>query len=110
MTDESLNLFVVVNAVNGPGVYEHPVTTQDQLSPSDNIQPPRRTPDYHWKLAGSTDCSAPCGQGQSWGLAGDLDHDYEMVCRGFLFVFRNQTLSFYLRVPAEPRPGVTHVL
>ncbi|TNM90440.1 hypothetical protein fugu_002729, partial [Takifugu bimaculatus] len=67
-----------VNAVNRSSEYEHQATTQvwtsaagqerDSPPMGENIQPPRRTPDYNWKLAGATECSASCGQGFRYSI------------------------------------------
>lgn len=47
------------NAANGDR--ESPLPLPDNKVPV--IQPPRRTREYNWKLAGSTECSASCGKG-----------------------------------------------
>ncbi|XP_068612868.1 thrombospondin type-1 domain-containing protein 4-like [Brachionichthys hirsutus] len=60
------------NTVNGQGGYDHHGNTHQENSNQpprlpDNqppvVQPPRRTRDYNWKLAGATECSASCGKG-----------------------------------------------
>ncbi|XP_074523419.1 thrombospondin type-1 domain-containing protein 4 [Halichoeres trimaculatus] len=72
------------NTVNGQGGYDqHPNPHQDNLTPAgggrlpppplpDNqvpyVQPPRRTREYNWKLAGTTECSASCGKGFRYSL------------------------------------------
>lgn len=102
---------VVVNAVNRSSEYEHQATTQDWTSAAgqerdsppmgENIQPPRRTPDYNWKLAGATECSASCGQGQSGGFEEVVKGSTALVTmrmRGYIqvypFFFRIQILDF----------------
>ncbi|XP_034382984.1 thrombospondin type-1 domain-containing protein 4-like [Cyclopterus lumpus] len=60
------------NAVNGQGGYNQhgnphhgggrePPRLPDNPLPA--AQPPRRTREYNWKLAGATECSASCGKG-----------------------------------------------
>lgn len=100
---------MVVKALNGSS--EHQATTQDRTSATgrerdsppmgENIQTPRRTPDYNWKLAGATECSASCGQGQSGGFEEVVKGSTALVTmrmRGYIqvypFFFRIQLLDF----------------
>lgn len=97
---------VVVDAVNRSSEYEHQATTQDRTSAAgqerdsppvvENLQPPRRTPDYNWKLAGATECSASCGHGQSGGFEEVVKGSTTLVTvrmRGYIQVY-----PFFFRI------------
>lgn len=68
------------NDLNRPGGPEHLGNTEeanntadDKRAPPSSLpnnkvpisQPPRRSRDYSWRLAGATECSATCGKGKS---------------------------------------------
>lgn len=87
--------------MNGQGGYDHhPNPHQDNFTPAgggrppppplpDNqvpfVQPPRRTREYNWKLAGTTECSASCGKGQ-W-------HNLSILYSFFLLTVREDQSS-----------------
>lgn len=121
---------MVANAANGSTGHEHQEKTRDRASAAggdgasppllENIQPPGRTPDYNWNLAGLTECSASCGRGQSWGgggfgevllgtnRTGDRgDRQWKQLLSLFR---RTPILSLSLRVTGEPGPGIGHLL
>lgn len=69
--------------MNGQGGFDYPSNTQENFNTAGGgtdppvpdkkvpvIQPPRRTREYNWKLAGASECSASCGKGQASYLHG----------------------------------------